>query len=80
MSATAKSYRDVLASRDGFPIVRMFDAPAADAILAVRARLVGDALVTATECDPSDDVRQWGRWLASNASNVTLAQLGRLIR
>lgn len=54
--------------------------PTAAATLATRARIVREALIGATETDPSEEVSRRARWVAENASPVTLAKLGRMIR
>ena len=47
---------------------------------AARAKVVREALTVATRDDPSPDVAHYGRWVANNASDATLAKLGRLLK
>ena len=48
--------------------------------LAIRARVVREALIAATENDPSSEVAHFGQWVANHASPVTLAKLGRMLK
>lgn len=48
--------------------------------LACRARVVREAIIKATENDPSSEVAHYAQWVANHASPVTLAHLGRLLK
>lgn len=45
-----------------------------------RARVAGEALVAAMDCDADPDVARCARYVALNASAVSLAKLGRLLK
>lgn len=48
--------------------------------LALKAKVAREALIAATENDPSPEVAHYGQWVANHASNVTLAKLGRMLK
>jgi len=45
-----------------------------------RAKVAGEALVAAMECDADPDVARCARYVSLNASAVSLAKLGRLLK